>query len=103
MSPMQLTILREKIALCTDFRPEERDLILEALNLSLERDTVKHTYPSKHGPGSTPWNTVAWEVMDAISPGKLDKATRWMLAGMIAGAVHDAFHMGIETGKATKQ
>lgn len=100
---MNIIQLKERIALSTDFSPDERTLILEALNLSMERDSDKHTYPSRHGPGTTPFNTIAWGVLDALSPGKLDKATRWMLGGMIAGAVHDSYFAGLAAGKATKQ
>ncbi len=44
-----------------------------------------HTYPSLHPPG-THWATdAAWEILDALRPGRLELAERSLIAGMIAG------------------
>jgi len=96
---MDFIKFKEKIALSTDFTPEERSLILDALNLSTEHDGEQHTYPKNFRPGSDPWITAAWAIMDTVKPGLLDKRTRWMLGGMIAGALHDTFQLASKKGK----
>ncbi|MCK1670350.1 hypothetical protein [Bradyrhizobium sp. 150] len=99
--------MKEKIALCTEFRPEERDLILDAVNDYIEdRDVDEHSYPSKYPPGSDPWVTAAWEILDTLKVGALKSNTRAWLAGMIAGALSNAFEMGgasAEAARAIKQ
>jgi hypothetical protein len=100
---MQLSIMKEKIALCTEFRPEERELILNAVNDYIEdRDVDKHSYPSNFPPGTDPWVSAAWEILDTLKPGALRRDTRYLLGDMIAGALSNAFEMGAASAEAAK-
>jgi len=97
--------LRERIALCRDFSPDERTLILDCMNLG--DYSGKHEYPSQHMPGSSPWTTAAWEILDKLRPDALKSSDRFMLGGMIAGALQEMFKAGREaaagiTGKNTE-
>lgn len=49
--------------------------------------TLKHEYPSRYKPG-THWSTdAAWELLDKFAPGAIENDHRFLLAGMIAGAL----------------
>lgn len=96
-SPLDFIKLKEKIATAPDFTPEERDLILTALNLGTYAG--QHTYPARHGPGADKWATFAWAILDQFSPDAFNVGTRYMLAGMIAGSFREFF----ETSFPTKQ
>jgi hypothetical protein len=103
MPQMQLTIMREKIALCTEFRPEERNLILDAVNdFTEDRDVGEHSYPSKYPPGTDPWITSAWTILDTLKVGALKRDTRFWLACMIAAAMRDAFEIGAASAEAAE-
>lgn len=102
IDPQSLTDLRERIALAKDFSPDERTLILDCLNIN--DYSGQHEYPSRHGPGSTPWATGAWEILDQLKPGKLTRSDRFMVGGMLAGALMKMFEAGREAsaGKSAK-
>lgn len=93
LDPQSLIQLRERIALAKGFSPDERTLMLDALNLG--DYSGRHEYPSRHGPGADPWTDAAWAILDQLRPGKLARNDRFMLGGMIAGALQQMF----ETGK----
>ena len=76
-----------------DFTSEERDLILQALSLGDYR-SVKREYPKSFGPGSNRWATAAWRVLDQMRPDALQVRDRFMLAGMIAGALKEFYDDG---------
>lgn len=90
-SPPDFIKLKEKIAISADFTPAERDLILDALNLG--DYAGQHTYPSRHGPGSDKWATLAWSILDQFSPDAIPVRVRFLLGGMIAGAFNETFEM----------
>lgn len=90
--PDDVLFLKEKIATSGDFTPQERDLILDCLNLGSYAG--QHTYPSNHGPGSSKWTTAAWALLDQLPPSAMTTTTRWMLGGMIAGALSEMFKEG---------
>lgn len=85
-------MLKEKIVLCTDFTPDERDLLLDVLNLQ-ERPN-KHKYPKQFGPGSSPFTTVAWGILDQLNPDAMTLSNRYMLAGMLAAAFSEMYELG---------
>ena len=86
--------LKEKISVCKDFSPEERDLILDCLNL---RDyTGQHEYPPHFGPDSgDPWARAAWAVLDQMNPRALKVRDRFMIGGLFAGALSEMFQAGL--------
>ncbi len=90
--------LREKVAISKDFTTQERDLILEALNLGCFSD--QHSYPSlfKPGPKQDAFVNCAWALLDQFNPSTFQLSTRYLLAGMIAGALSEMYHLG-KTGK----
>jgi hypothetical protein len=90
--PPEMIHLKEKIALCKDFTAAERDIILDCMNLADYGD--KHEYPARFGPGSSRWATEAWAILDEITPGKLSTTDRFMLGGMIAGALSEMYEAG---------
>jgi len=92
MPPPEFVILKEKIAISKDFTPDERDMILDCLNLG--DYASKHTYPKHFGPGSNQWATAAWQVLDQINPDAMKQRDRFLLGGMIAGAMMEMFEMG---------
>jgi hypothetical protein len=87
-----LELLRNKIT-THDFTETERDLILTALNMGDWR-SVKREYPTHHGPGSSKWATAAWAILDKMSPDALTVRDRFMLGGMIAGALKEMYDLG---------
>jgi len=89
--------LKEKIAISNDFTPDERDLILDCLNL---RDyTGKHEYPQHFGPDSGPWAKAAWAILDQMNPRALKVRDRFMLGGMFGGALKEMYEIGLRLGK----
>jgi hypothetical protein len=56
----------------------------------------KHTYPSKHGPGADPWAANAWAIIDQIPPGVIPQNWRFLLGGLVAGALSECYQLGKE-------
>lgn len=46
-----------------------------------------HSYPSNYRPGKHWATDEAWEMLDRLPPGKLEDDYRFLIAGMIAGAL----------------
>jgi hypothetical protein len=90
--PPEFIRLKEKIVLCTDFTPDERDLLLDCLNLG--EYSGQHLYPASFRPGSNQWATAAWAILDQISPKAMKVRDRFMLGGLIAGALSEMFELG---------
>lgn len=60
------------------------DLVVQALKLyEQERGTVKHVYPTHHGPGKSWAGDLAWECLDKLPPGAIEDRWRAMLAGIL--------------------
>jgi hypothetical protein len=55
---------------------------------------TKRRYPSLHGPGSSPATSMAWAILDHAPPGMLSDYYRFLLGGMIAGAVSEVYRLG---------
>lgn len=90
--PPEFIRLKEKIATSKDFTPEERDLILDCLNLG--DYSGKHEYPEIFKPGSNRWATATWAILDQMNPKALKIRDRFLLAGLIAGALSEMFELG---------
>lgn len=95
--PRALVDFAERIALAKDFSPGERKLILDLLSVNVTAE--EHQYPSLHGPGSDPYTTVAWEILDTIKPSRIDNTVRFLIAGMIAGALKTMFDAGQQSAQ----
>lgn len=94
VTPEFLASLATRIRDSRDFSAQERGLIIDALALGDYRG--KHEYPSGHGPGSRLSATVAWSILDQLPPTAMKRWHRFMLAGLIAGALEKVFmHAGI--------
>lgn len=89
----EFEVLKEKVAACTDLTPDERTLILDALNMGNYK-SVRRQYPSHHGPGSSRWATAAWAVLDQMRPDALAVRDRFLLGGLIAGALSEMYELG---------
>jgi hypothetical protein len=88
----EVTALKEKIVLCQDFAPWERDLLLDSLNFG--DYSGKHKYPSTFPPGKEKWSTAAWAVLDQMRPDAMPVRDRFMLGGLIAGALQQVYEQG---------
>jgi hypothetical protein len=61
-----------------------------------KRATV-HQYPSNYSPDShNPFIRRSWELMDKLTPGAMADEARFFLAGLIAGALTQAYDFGKE-------
>lgn len=87
MDAQQFIDLRERIALCKDFTPDERDIILDALLLNDK--AYAHEYPPKYPPGASPALTLVWSILDRLPPNAMSKAHRFMLAGIMLATISD--------------
>lgn len=90
--PPEFILLKEKIATSKDFTPEERDLILDCLNLG--DYSGKHEYPGIFKPGSNRWATEAWAILDQMNPKALKIRDRFLLGGLVAGALSEMYEKG---------
>jgi hypothetical protein len=88
-SPPNVNLLRRVIEQGPSFTPPERKLILDLLMLNTYRPG-EHTYPSEHGPDSSPAAAAAWKLLDQLPPGALTEAQRFMLGGNLAVALDEA-------------
>lgn len=84
--------LKEKIAVCMDFTPDERATLLDCLNLGDYNGT--HRYPASFPPGANKWATAAWAILDQMNPNALKTRDRFMLGGLIAGALSEMYEDG---------
>jgi hypothetical protein len=58
---------------------------------------MTHTYPSKYGPDHpSPFIRMSWALLDNIAPGAIPNDARYLLAGMIAGALDQAYRIGLD-------
>lgn len=58
---------------------------------------TEHTYPPAYGPDhASPFVRVAWALLDNIKPEAMKAETRFLIAGMIAGATESAYGVGKE-------
>jgi hypothetical protein len=55
-----------------------------------------HTYPSRHGPGADPWAVNAWAILDQVPPGIIPQNWRFLLGGLLAGALSETYQLGKE-------
>jgi hypothetical protein len=55
-----------------------------------------HTYPSRHGPDSDPWAINAWAILDQVPPGIIPRNWRFLLGGLLAGALSETYQLGKE-------
>jgi hypothetical protein len=94
---MNTADLRERITRCKDFSAEERDYVLDTLAVGDYRG--RHDYPSKHGPGSDPWTTLAWAILDQLPPNAMKRHHRFLLGGMIASAFKETAIAAAHTAK----
>jgi hypothetical protein len=92
LPPPEFVILKEKIAVCDAFTTDERDLILDCLNLG--DYAGKHDYPAHHGPHSGPWARAAWAILDQLNPDALKRRDRFLLGGLIGGALSEMYENG---------
>jgi len=89
---INLIDLKERVALCRDFSPEERNLILDFM---CQGDYEgEHTYPPNYGPEKSPLLKITWEILDSLPPDAMIKQHRFMLAGMITAKLKQAFELG---------
>lgn len=51
-----------------------------------------HVYPSEYGKGKHWATDKAWEILDNFKPGAIKDENRFLLAGMIAGALMEERH-----------
>lgn len=58
----------------------------------------KRTYPSRHGPGSSPWATMAWSLLDQTPANQIGHDARTLLAGLVAGSLSEIYNVGFEFG-----
>src|SRR5262245_37049148 len=67
---INLIDLKERIAISQEYTPEERDLILAALNIGGDYcDQHVHVYPSKYPRKSDSfWLNETWDIMDKLPP-----------------------------------
>lgn len=84
---INMMLLREKVAVA-NFTAEERDLILNSL--ALGRYEGKHSYPETLGPThSDPSVRASWAILDQLPPNAMTVAHRFLLAGLMAGAISE--------------
>jgi hypothetical protein len=97
--------LKERIAICTDFTPDERTLLLDAVNFYTEdRDFTQHYYPPNYPRDSSIMAVrLALEVMDQLPPGALSCSGREWLCGMIAAKLAEAYSLGGRAARGGKQ
>lgn len=58
---------------------------------------MKHVYPSKYPPSHPdPFVRVSWALLDKLKPDALNSELRFLIAGMIAGALGAAYDAGRE-------
>ena len=81
--------LKEKITTSKDFTTDERDMILDCLNLG--DYAGRHQYPASFPPGKNKWATAAWAILDQMNPNALKTRDRFMLGGLIAGALSEMY------------
>jgi hypothetical protein len=55
-----------------------------------------HTYPSGHGPDHDPWAINAWAILDQVPPGIIPQNWRFLLGGLLAGALSETYQLGKE-------
>lgn len=84
--------LKEKIATSMEFTADERGLLLDCLNLGDYNGM--HRYPAACPPGSTRWATAAWAILDQMNPNALKTRDRFMLGGLLAGALSEMYENG---------
>lgn len=90
--PPEFMVLKEKIAVCTDLTPDERNLILDCLNLG--DYAGRHDYPKNFGPGTNRWVTASWAILDQLNPQALKQRDRFFLGGLVAGALAEMYEHG---------
>ena len=90
--PPEFIRLKEKIAVSKEFTRDERDMILDCLNLG--DYAGEHAYPATFPPGSNRWATATWAILDQINPKALKIRDRFMLGGLIAGALAETYEQG---------
>lgn len=90
--PPEFIRLKEKIAASNDFTVEEREMLLDCLNLG--DYAGKHKYPASFPPGSNKWATATWAILDQMNPNALKTRDRFMLGGLIAGALAEMYESG---------
>jgi len=90
---IDLTDLRERIALCGDFSPEERDLILDFM---CQGDYEgKHVYPPDYGPEKAPLLKLVWKILDTLPPDAMIRQHRFLLGGLISASLKEVYARGI--------
>ena len=91
--PPEVAALKARIT-ASNLSSADRDIIFDFMNLG--NYSGQHKYPAKFGPGSSRWATETWKILDQLAPGKLTTTDRFMLGGMIAGALSEMFKLGLK-------
>jgi hypothetical protein len=52
-----------------------------------------YTYPPGREPGSSPWLTMTWAILDQLPPDAMPDKTRFLLGGLIAGGLLEVYRM----------
>ena len=97
MAQIDLKSLRERIKVAPNLSEDERKLILGALALS--EYPCKHSYPASFKPGTDPWSACAFELLDQLPANAMTTNHRYMLAGLIAGALQAVAERGVRSGE----